>query len=277
LPTVAIWGWVKVAAGDVVVWHLLQVFRVQQVVAHRAHLCVCDVFEHVRGGDVAQGPDSMGGGRAAVVIHTDASAVGHLDSSGGQVQPVSVRDASGGYQQYLPGGGGAVVEVDGDAVVRLVGAGGGPAGTDVEAFGGQRVEPVVEVFVELPQERGAGDDRDVGAEGVEDVGELHGDVASADDHQGLGQFRKAHDVFVGVVPHARVGDGLGDHGPGACGNDDLVTGNGFLPGALAGPQSAFSDKDGMLVIDIDVRGPGATAVLLTGGGDRDQHGPRRYV
>ena len=77
--------------------------------------------------------------------------------------------------------------------------------------------------IEVPQERGAGDDGDVRAKGVEDVGELHGDVATANDHQGLGQPREPHDVLVGVVPHTRSSDGLGDDGPGACGDDDLVT------------------------------------------------------
>ncbi|MNI73128.1 hypothetical protein D3C73_1291080 [compost metagenome] len=86
----------------------------------------------------------------------------------------------------------------------------------------------------MPQERGTGDDGDVRAKGVEDVGELHGDVAAADDDQGFRQLREPHDVLVGVVPYARGGDDVGYGRPGACGDDDPVTGDGSLLASLAG-------------------------------------------
>src|SRR5690606_24531774 len=152
-----------------------QVVRVEQVVAHGAHLGVGDVLEHVRGGDVAQRPHALGGGGAAVLVDGDPAVRGHLDAGGGEVELVGGGDASGGDEQDLPGDGGAVVEPHAHPVVGLLGPDRGAPGDHLVALGGELVEPVAQVGVQTPQQRGAGDDGDLGAERLEDVGELHGD------------------------------------------------------------------------------------------------------
>src|SRR5699024_7320763 len=149
---------------------------------------------------------------------------------GGQVQLVAVGDAAGRHQQHLPGDVRAVVQADAHAPLGLLGTD-DAAVDDVAPLSGQLVEPLVQVLVEVPQQRGAGAARDLRAECVEDVGELQRDVATPDDHQGLGQLGQPHDVLVGVEVHPRGGDGLGNEGPRASGDDDLTAGDDLLLGA----------------------------------------------
>ena len=67
-------------------------------------------------------------------------------------------------------------------------------------------------------------DRDADAERREDVGELRGDEAAADDHQMLGQLGDPHDGVAGVVGDAAVDDRRRDADARARGDHHLVGG-----------------------------------------------------
>ena len=106
---------------------------------------------------------------------------------------------------------------------------------------------------------GAIDHGHLGAEAVKDMGKLHGDIATAYHNEAFWLVVHAHDVFIGVVLHARVGIDLRNHRTGAGGNDDLVTADDML----AGLNGLRADKTGVLVVHGDIRGFFAAAVLFT--------------
>ena len=68
----------------------------------------------------------------------------------------------------------------------------------------------------------------------------------------------AHDVFIGVVLHARVGIDLRNHRTGAGGNDDLVAADDMF----AGSNGLRTDKTCVLVVHGDIRGFFTAAILL---------------
>ena len=68
----------------------------------------------------------------------------------------------------------------------------------------------------------------------------------------------AHDVFIGVVLHARVGIDLRNDRTGAGGNDDLVAADDML----AGLNGLRADETGVLIKHGNVRGFFAATVLF---------------
>ena len=100
--------------------------------------------------------------------------------------------------------------------------------------------------------------------------ELGGDDSATQDHQGAGQLLHPHDVVVGAVGHARLGDHRRYPGTRAGRQDDLVAGDGGgHPGlAVADLQGALAGESGDVAVEGDVRGLVAAAVLLAALRDR---------
>ena len=90
------------------------------------------------------------------------------------------------------------------------------------------------------------------------MGKLHGDVATAHHNEAFWLMVHAHDVFIGVVLHARVGIDPRNHRTGAGGNDDLVAADDMF----AGLNGLRANKAGMLVIYGDIWRFLTAAILL---------------
>src|SRR5699024_5423529 len=113
----------------------------------------------------------------------------------------------------------------------------------------------------------ADDDVDLHAQRREDVRELGGDEAAAEDDHLLRQAVDAHNVLVRAVPDARLGDEARDRGARTGRDDDLVGGDLHVLVALARADAAGADEHRVAVVDVDVRGLGAAAVRLAAVGD----------
>src|SRR5699024_5265093 len=97
--------------GDVPFVHGAQVLGVGEVVRDDPGLGIGHVLELVRRGDVAQSPYAVHGGAAVGVCPHPVVLVG-LDARSVQVEAVGVRGPSGGHEQQLGAGTGAVGEVE---------------------------------------------------------------------------------------------------------------------------------------------------------------------
>src|SRR5699024_4470793 len=128
------------------------------------------------------------------------------------------------------------------------------------------------LFVDVSQQAGpTGEDGHLGAEGGEDVGELHGDDAGADDDQPFRLCGTAHDgvrgedgIALGVDASRVEAGNRGDEGMGAGGNDDAVGGD-VLPGG--GAHTLLAGEVNVFGHDGDVRLPVAAAILASAGLD----------
>ena len=108
------------------------------------------------------------------------------------------------------------------------------------------------------QSLGAIDHGDLRAEPVKDMGKLHGDIATAHHNEALWLMVHAHDVFVGVVLHARLGIDLWNDRAGAGSDDDLLASDDMF----AGLNSLRANKAGVRVKYGDIWGFLTAAVLL---------------
>src|SRR5690606_21960978 len=166
---------------DVPVVERPQVVGVGQVVGDDAGLVVGDVLELVGRADVAQGPDPLGGGPAELV-HPDPAVLADLDPGRVQTHPGAVGAAAGGQEGQVRGDRGAVGQAHLDP-------GGVPADlphlgpqVHVPPLGGQPGEPLADLPVEVAQQAAAAvDEVHLNAERGEDVRELRGHEAAADD------------------------------------------------------------------------------------------------
>ena len=194
-----------------------------------------DVREPRGPDDVTRGVDSLDGGLVAVV-GLDVAAIGESEHQGPSGQE---RLDADGHQRHVGLDGLldtlGIGNRDADGVCGGAGLDGLVAEQEVDALlgkgflqgdGNLRVLDGEEVRQHL-------DDGHLGAEGVEEVGELHTDRSGADDHDGLGllgknkRFLGADD---GLAVEGQTGQGAGD----AAGGHEDVLGRVRLLGTVGG-------------------------------------------
>ena len=190
-PTLAIWGEVNTALGTKR-WSLLdEVVGVQQVVLHDPRLVVGDVLELVGVRDVAQGPDVRHGGALVLVDHDDAV----LDPDRGVLQRRAGRRWRRGRSRSAARRSRASVPSERETASSR--RRGRPWSAVVPRRTSHwreatRVKAAETSSSSASSRRGPRCDLgDLGAERGEDVGELGGDEAAADDGHPVGAARPA--------------------------------------------------------------------------------------
>ena len=189
--------------GEVVQTRFL---AVQGVVPHELRFPVRGVAEHLLADGVAEGPDVLLRG-LEVLVHHDIAPLVRFDARVLDFQDVRIGLPACCYEQVLRRGPEflaalAVPADDGDAGAVLPHLHGLGVCVYRHAAAEGRLEKLRDLGLFLGHEPlVALEDGDLRAHGVEKVGELHGNVAAADDDHALGPLPELERALIGKVRH----------------------------------------------------------------------------